>query len=178
MAAWEATTGMQWAAVLIVGGLGALVAKGLRVPMWAFSGTLVAVALSHQLIKLDVSAPPLWSLIAQVLVGTAVGSRVDRSTVRRFRSTLPGGLIVVSLVVPAGIALGFMIHWQAGVPALDSVLGMVPGGVPEMVAAATSLQGNSALVAAMHVVRLLVVVWLTAWLVRRVRVDPPVDGPL
>lgn len=40
MAAWEATTGMQWAAVLIVGGLGALVAKRLRVPMWAFSGHL------------------------------------------------------------------------------------------------------------------------------------------
>lgn len=176
MVAWDVTTQMQWAAVLVLGGLGALLAKRLRVPMWAFSGTLVAVALGHQLIELDISAPPPWSLVAQVLVGTAVGSRVDRSTVRRFRSTLPGGLVVVVLVVPAGVALGYLIHWRTGVPELDSVLGMVPGGVPEMVAAATSLQGNSALVAAMHVVRLLVVVWFTAWLVRRLRHSPETEA--
>lgn len=43
---------------------------------------------------------------------------------------------------------------------------MVPGGVGEMVAPATALDADSAVVAGMHVVRLLVVVSVTPLLVR------------
>jgi uncharacterized membrane protein AbrB (regulator of aidB expression) len=54
---------------------------------------------------------------------------------------------------------------------VEAVFGMVPGGVGEMVAAVASMGGDSALVAGIHLVRLLVVVsvmgQLARWFQRR-----------
>ena len=53
-----------------------------------------------------------------------------------------------------------------GLGLVESVFGMVPGGVGEMVAAVASIDGDSALVAGMHLVRLVVVVSVMGSLVR------------
>lgn len=151
-----------WAAVLAAGAAGALLGRLLRLPMWAFSGSLIGVAVLHGWVDIQLATPSWWSLTAQILVGTAVGSKLDGGVLRRFRAAMPGGLLVVCVLVPAGVALGVLLHADSGIPLLDSVLGMVPGGVAEMVAASTSLHGNSALVAAIHVTRLVTVVWVTS----------------
>jgi uncharacterized membrane protein AbrB (regulator of aidB expression) len=75
--------------------------------------------------------------------------------------------VAVLATVGAGIALGLALWWGNGVGLVEAVFGMVPGGVGEMVAAVASMGGDSALVAGIHLVRLLVVVSVVGWLVRR-----------
>lgn len=127
--------------------------------MWPFTGAVLAVAGAAALSGRSVDLPSWWALLAQVLVGTAVGGRIGRGVVTEFRAVLVPGVAVVLTVVPLGVALGLFVHTATGLPVLDTVFGLVPGGVGEMVAATAGLGGNSALVAGMHLVRLLVVVW-------------------
>ena len=155
--------------VLAVAVTGACVARLLRAPMWPFTGAVVAVALAGAVVPLDVTVPLWWSLLAQILVGTAVGARLGRDILADFRSVLAPGTVVVVTIVPLGVALGWALHRWTGLPGLDTVFGLVPGGVGEMVAATAALGGNSALVAGMHLARLLVVVWTVHLMVAFVR---------
>jgi hypothetical protein len=155
--------------LLVVAAAGAAVARWLGVPMWPFTGAVVAVALFHVLGETVVALPGSWSLLAQILVGTAVGARLGRGILAEFRSVLvPGALVVVTLI-PLGVGLGLVVHEWTGLPVLDTVFGLVPGGVGEMVAATAGLGGNSALVAGMHLVRLLIIVWTVNVLVAAIR---------
>jgi hypothetical protein len=160
---------VELAAVLAVAVLGAAAARWLRAPMWPFTGAVVAVAIAAALLPLRVVLPGWWPLLAQILVGTAVGGRLGRSILADFRSVLVPGVAVVVTVIPLGVVLGLMVHAWTGLPALDTVFGLVPGGVGEMVAATAGLGGNSALVAGMHLVRLLAVVWTVHAMVAYVR---------
>lgn len=155
--------------LLAAGVAGAALARLLRLPMWPFTGAVLAVALLQQLHHVELGLPGWWSLVAQILVGTAVGGRLGREVLLEFRSVLAPGVVVVLTVIPAGVGLGILVHYWTGLPALDTVFGLVPGGVGEMVAATASLNGNSALVAGMHLARLLVVVWTAHVAVRWLR---------
>jgi membrane AbrB-like protein len=148
---------------------GAVGGRWLRLPMWPFTGPLLVVGVCHGVLGLGAELPGWWALTAQVLVGTAVGGRLGRGLVAELRPVAGPLILVVVTLVPLGVALGLLIHVWSGVPVADAVFGMVPGGVGEMVAATTSLDGNSALVAGMHLVRLLVVVWTVHLLVRLLR---------
>jgi len=91
---------------------------------------------------------------------------------------VPGVVAVVATVV-AGIGLGLAVWWIMSIGLVEAVFGMVPGGVGEMVAAVASLGGDSALVAGMHIIRLLVVVTVMGALVgwfRRRGEGEPADG--
>ena len=70
------------------------------------------------------------------------------------------------MTVAAGIGLGLALWSSNGMGLTEAVFGMVPGGVGEMVSAVASLGGDSALVAGMHLVRLLIVVSVIGLLVR------------
>lgn len=155
--------------LVLVGTGGALLAKLLRLPMWPFTGAVLAVAALQLAHPVASALPSWWGLVAQVLIGTAVGARLRRGVLSEFRSVLAPGVLVVATVIPVGIGLGLGVHYWTGAPALDTVFGLVPGGVGEMVAAAASLHGNSALVAGMHLARLLVVVWTAHFAIRLVQ---------
>lgn len=160
--------GWQLIGLILSGVAGAWLARLARVPMWPMTGAVIGAGSFHLLAPGDVRLPPGWVFLAQVAVGTSVGSRLGRSLVRDFRRVVLPGVLVMTTVVPAGIGMGLLLARMDGIGELESTFGMVPGGVGEMVAAVTALGGDSAVVAAMHLVRLLVVIWtihlMGAWL--------------
>lgn len=157
-------------AVLLAGAaLGAAVARLVRLPMWPLIGAIVGAALAHAAIGGPTTVPAWWSILGQVLVGAVVGSTIARGVFREFgKVLLPGSLAVVT-IVGVGVACGFGITATGGVDDVTAVFGMVPGGVGEMVAAATALGADSAVVAGMHVTRLVIVLSALPWLVRWAR---------
>lgn len=163
-------------ALMASGTVGAFVARALRVPLWPMTGAIVGAAVLHLVLGGASQVPAWWSLLAQVLVGTAVGSRVNPGLVREFRAVLVPGTVAVLSIVLAGIGLGLAIAVTGLVDPIVAIFGLVPGGVGEMVAAVTALGGDSSVVAGMHLVRLLVVLSLLPILVRwvqRRRERPP-----
>jgi uncharacterized membrane protein AbrB (regulator of aidB expression) len=96
-------------ALMASGAVGAFVARALRVPLWPMTGAIVGAAVLHLVLGGASQVPAWWSLLAQVLVGTAVGSRVNPGLVREFRAVLVPGTVAVLSIVLAGIGLGLAI---------------------------------------------------------------------
>jgi membrane AbrB-like protein len=152
------------ALMLASAGSGAMVARWCRVPMWPLTGAIAGTAAVHLSLGLSVDMPRALTIAAQILVGTAVGSRVDLrqfAGVRRLAG--PAALTVVG-VVGTGVALGLGLGATGLVDHVTGALGTIPGGGGEMVAAAEALQADGSVVAAMHVVRVFLVVTLLSWM--------------
>lgn len=162
--------------VFVSGAIGAAAGRLLRLPMWALTGAILGSAAFQLTVGGGGGLPWWWTFVAQVAVGSAVGSRLGPSVLQDFRAILVPGVTAVLVIIPAGIGVGLAI-WATGRAGLvESVFGMVPGGVGEMVAAVAGLGGDSALVAGMHFVRLLVVLTALHFAVRWLRRGGKADG--
>lgn len=153
------------------GALGAAIARLLRLPLWPITGAIAGSAAIHLTLALEVELPRWWTIAAQVLVGTAVGSRVNLASLARLRGVLVPALLAVISIVVVGVAIGLAIGSLGLIDPVVATLGSIPGGGGEMVAAATALHSDSAVVAGMHVLRILVVMTtlppLLHWLMNR-----------
>lgn len=138
------------------GGAGAWVGRRLRLPMWPLTGAVLGAVLLGLLLPGAVSVPSGWRLVAQVLVGAAVGAGIEPEVLEEFRAVLVPGLLAVVSIVAVGVGTGLLIAASGHVDHVSAVLGMIPGGVGEMVASATALDADVPVVAGMHVVRLVV----------------------
>ena len=142
--------------LLVSSAAGAWLGRRLRLPMWPLTGAILGGLVLTLLWPHAIHVPGGWRVAAQVLVGTAVGAAIERGVLREFLGVLvPGALAVVS-IIGIGVATGVLIGFMGRLDHVSAVLGMVPGGVGEMVASATALQADAAVVAGMHVVRLVI----------------------
>lgn len=145
---------------------GAGTARGLRVPMWSVTGSITGAATAQLWLSGTAALPGWCGVVGQVLVGISLGSAIDPGVLRQFRATLAPGCLAVLVLVGTGLAGGALIASTGRLDLPEALLGTVPGGVGEMVAAATALEVDSAVVAGMHVMRLLVVLMTVPLLVR------------
>lgn len=144
--------------LLLGGAVGAMLARMVRLPVWPLTGSILGAGTYHVVLGGANTFPDWWAFTAQVLIGAAVGAAVVPRAFRDLsRIALPGAVAVAALIV-VGLSCGILTSELWGVDDVTASLGMIPGGVGEMVAAATALGADSALVAGMHVTRVLVVV--------------------
>lgn len=162
--------------LLAAGAAGAGIANRLKLPMWPITGALLGSAAANVIMAAGTSLPFGLGFAAQVLVGTAVGASVLPGFAREIGKLIVPAVTVVAVLVTAGIAAGAVMSWLGLLDQTEALLGMVPGGVGEMVAAASALSADSALVAGIHVIRLLLMIWTLPLLIRwAMRWEPPRD---
>lgn len=164
--------------LLGAGAAGATAGRLLRLPMWPITGALLGSAAANVIMAATISLPFGLGFAAQVLVGTAVGASVLPGFAREIGKLIAPAATVVAVLVTAGIAAGVVMSWLGVLGQTEALLGMVPGGVGEMVAAASALSADSALVAGIHVIRLLLMVWTLPLMIRwAARWEPPREQP-
>jgi membrane AbrB-like protein len=97
--------------------------------------------------------PPWLVSVAQIIMGCTLGARLNRGFLLASRGLLVASLwsAVVLVVVLAVLAL--LLAWVAGLPWPAVVLGMAPGGMPEMALTAKALDLAVPLVLGFHLVR-------------------------
>lgn len=154
------------ALLLLAGVAGAVVAKALRLPAWSMIGPLLGAAALSTLTRFSPDVPAAWSTLGQVLVGVAVGAAVAPRLMAQFRAVVAPGSVAVVSVVGVGVLCGVLLATTGLADPTVAALGTVPGGVGEMVAAAEALEADSAAVAGIHVLRIVVVLWTLPLLVR------------
>ena len=104
------------------------------------------------------SLPFELSLLAQVLLGTALGTRFKPSLKQESRSLLVGIVASTFLSLTLTTTLGLAIAWLIGESGSTMILSTAPGGLSEMCITAKTLHLGVALVTAFQVARLFVVV--------------------
>jgi membrane AbrB-like protein len=102
------------------------------------------------------SSVPPWLLdLAQVAMGASLGQRLTREFLLSSRRLLLASLLFAAVLVPLCVLLGVLLGWAAGLPVGAVMLGLAPGGMPEMGVTAKALGHAVPLVMAFHLTRTL-----------------------
>lgn len=138
----------------------------LRVPNgWLLAGVLTGGIAG--LTELPGAAVPSVALIvAQVLIGAALGVRCKPSLFRSGRSFLPASLFGTALLILFALGMALGLDAWLGLGEASLLLALAPGGIAEMSLVATSMHLDLVLVVAFHLVRVLMIIALSVPLMR------------
>ncbi|WP_404287392.1 AbrB family transcriptional regulator [Glutamicibacter arilaitensis] len=159
---------MSPALLLLLGGgvVGAVAARLLKLPMWPITGSIVGSAAAALIFSVTAAVPSIFGFFAQVLIGTAVGAAILPGFLKQLRRLLLPAVVIAGLLISVGIGGACLAIMTGMLEPRVALLGLVPGGVGEMVAASTALNADSALVAGLHILRLLASLWTLPLLIR------------
>ncbi len=153
-----APVGLWRTLVTLAGGtLGGLLALRWRVPTGDLIGPILLVGGAN----LVVAGPgPLASGFREtaiLLIGIAVGAQVSPESLQRLRQAALPAAVVIAVLISVGLALGWGLSQVTSLDMVSALLSSVPGGASTMPAVAHDLGGDMRLVAALHLVRQLVI---------------------
>lgn len=141
---------------------GSWVGKRLHMPASAIIGPMVLSALLH-LTGLAVVVPPRWLVIvAQIVLGAYIGSRMSGTHARVMGGAMLHGLIWAVLMIATAVGVAALAAPVTGLPFGVILLGLAPGGLAEMAVLALAFGIDVAFVATAHLLRLVVVYALVA----------------
>jgi hypothetical protein len=143
------------AALVVLGAIGAVVGRLLKLPAAMLVGPMLISAIAH-LSGLTASTPSVEMVAAaQVVIGTGIGCRFIGASgtlvVRAMRFAVVGGLLSVALAVAFALAAHLLV---TDLPFYGLLLAYSPGGVAEMSLIALALGVDVAMVATHHLFRL------------------------
>ncbi|MBE9214167.1 AbrB family transcriptional regulator [Plectonema cf. radiosum LEGE 06105] len=137
----------------------------LNLPASGFLGTLL-VALGVFWSLPDQLQVPQWLFAMGLLfVGISIGFKFDIKTANKLlKAVLIQIALVVSLIILC-LGVGYSFHVFTQVDTITSLLGFTPGGLEAMVATVMQLGGDTGLVLAMQLTRMLIIIAFGPWLV-------------
>jgi len=143
----------------VLGLVGAFLGHRLRVPAGAFTGALFGVGAALGLLGFpEVSPPPLAGQALQVMVGVIVGLRITRDSMRSGARTLLPAAVLAGVFLASGFAAAVAAVSLTGMTPVTALFAAAPGGLTEMASVGASLGADGPAVAAVHLVRLLLVI--------------------
>jgi len=153
---------MGFVALIAIAAASGAIARRLRMPTAYMMGPLIAtIALTVSEVSLS-SVPPVLTNAAQVLLGTVLGTKFERS----FLAAAPRfvAALVPSVAITLGLAalVGWAISWLSGAYLGTALLSAAPGGIAEMSITAKVLRIGVAFVTAAHIIRYAIVVLFAA----------------
>ena len=142
---------------------GKFIGKKLKFPSPVLIGGMLSVAVVQSLYYFIVGTelliwwPAIILIIAQVFMGSSIGSRFQQSMFQGI-----GKVILVAFISTIGLIIAmflcaFIVSYITGIPLITSVLAFAPGGIAEMAATAIVLDADSTFVVAVQVLRIVVV---------------------
>ncbi len=149
------SSGMVSIAVIVVH-----FATMLRIPLAAFLGAIVVglgfdgLSLFGDLFAVDF--PIAFSVIGQILLGVTIGEYWGIHPRFKLR-TIGRAIVPVGLMLIAGLIAAASIHQLTQLSWLSCLLMAAPGGSPEMIAIAISIQQDPEIITIAHVIRLLTI---------------------
>lgn len=153
---------------LIAGGLTlGIVFKKKKVPAAEILAGIVIAALANPLLLHLPGLPPLLSLFAQWIIGTSIGSGITKSSLKVIKAFTAAALVMTTVLIAIGFLLGWLLSVFSSIDILTAIIGSCPGGLEAMIILAGELGADVQLVAAMHTARLIIVMLILPFLVRR-----------
>jgi membrane AbrB-like protein len=147
---------VQLAVLTALAVVGWLAAERVKVPSAAFLGPLMFVGASA-ILGMPQPDFPSWAVIGfQVVFGAFLGCQVDRDSVRRVAAMGRPVAVATVWVILSAFVIAFVLAHMTTVDVTSSFLGAIPGGVAEMSAMSISMKANTAIVATLQSLRVIV----------------------
>lgn len=153
-----------WCAVVLGGGLAALVAQRLRWPAPWLLGPFLLSLIVHGAGVAHATMPPLVLDAAYATLGVMAGARFAGTHVRDLARIAPLALCALLAAGCVGLSIGALAGVLAHTSAAAGVLSFAPGGLEVMTALALALHIAPAYVAVHHLVRFVAVNLALPWI--------------
>lgn len=124
-----------------------------RLPGGPLVGAMLGAGLLHVGVEGLAPMPTSVRVLAQIAIGTVVGTTVRREPILRLARRIPSVIVVTLAVVLAAAVAGVIIARATGLDLLTMLLATVPGGASDISAAALDLGPDAAIVAAFQLIR-------------------------
>jgi len=150
--------------------LGAYLGLRIGIPAGAFTGAMVAVGLMLAFLGFpSVPAPDLLGQGLQVMVGVLVGFRISRDSLASGAKTLLPAALLAGLFLASAVAVAVVAVGLTGVSPITALFAAAPGGLTEMATIGASVGADGPAVAAVHLSRLLLVIFVANFFLARSR---------
>jgi membrane AbrB-like protein len=147
----------DWLVLVAVGVVGWVAASALCIPNPAMLGPLIISAVAHLCGLSSIAPPPISIVLAQVVIGSSLGSNFIGTRWSLLGQSLRHGLVLVPVFATVCLVVTAMAAPLVGVEGNALFLGLAPGGTSEMSLIALALHANVAMVASCQLVRILLV---------------------
>ncbi|MEQ8757747.1 MAG: AbrB family transcriptional regulator [Coleofasciculus sp. G1-WW12-02] len=169
------TLPMAWNLLILVGCgiVGFWAGKRFRLPSPGFFGPFLVGLAAFWGLPDKMQMPQPVFAGALLLIGLSIGVQFDWQTARKlFKAVLIEIVLVIGLILMC-LGIGYGFHLITDVDMSTAILGFTPGGIEAMVATVMQLGGDTGLVLAMQLTRMLGIImiapWLVAFLVKRAK---------
>ncbi len=137
----------------------------LRLPASGFLGTFLVGLAVFWSSPYELQVPQWLFATGLLCVGLSIGVKFDIKTANKlFKAVLIEIALVISLILLC-LGVGYEFHVLTHVDTITSLLGFTPGGLEAMVATVMQLGGDTGLVLAMQLTRMLIIIALGPWLI-------------
>lgn len=147
----------DWLILAGAGIIGWPAAHMLRIPNPAMIGPLIVSAAAHFSGLTAIAPPPVSIILAQVVIGSSLGSNFIGTGWTILWQSLRHGLVLVPVFASICLLVTAITAPLVGIEANALFLGLAPGGTPEMSLIALALHANVALVTSCQLIRILLV---------------------
>ena len=155
--------------ILVLAATGMVLGPRLRLPAAHMVGPLVLSAVAHVTGLVDLGSPAWLLNLAQLVVGSGLGSTFAGSTGRQLIRAFSLGAVSTVLMLGLGIGFALALAEFMLVPVDALFISFAPGGVTEMGLIALSLGVSPVVVACHHLFRIFVTVLVAGTIARRTR---------
>lgn len=145
--------------MLVCAALGPFIGRILRLPARFMLGALLLSGTAHLTGLLHTSAPTIFSLSAQLILGSCIGARFVGVSLGSAALSMLHGLVSAILAIAVSAAVALLAVSIAGLDYFEALLGYSPGGLMEMSLLALAINQSVAYVTISHTVRYLVVMF-------------------
>lgn len=139
-----------------VGTLGAMLAIRCKIPTAGIIGSMIAVILLNVISDGRAEFFPFVKLVVQLTVGTACGSRIGKSELKRLRAVIVPVLIIFPLLIVYNLVFGALMIQTGELDPYTCLYSLAPGSVSDIAIIAEELGADPAIVGLIHAIRVLV----------------------
>lgn len=147
---------------------GWLLARVARLHAPMLIGPLILSAAIHLTGLSSFHPPLLFIVLAQLVMGTALGSGFAGMARRDFTSSIVLAAATTTILLSVCVGFALALHWVTGLPLVDLLLAYAPGGLSETSLVALSIGATVSFIAVHHVSRVFIITLLAPLIYRRI----------
>ncbi|MEW6230256.1 MAG: AbrB family transcriptional regulator, partial [Bacillota bacterium] len=142
----------------VVGACGGIAALWLGLPAAGLLGSMVVVGLAQVAGLRFAAIPSTIQRVSRAAVGILIGSTVSRGVVAGMASLIVPGIVLASVLIASGLAVGLIVRRVTGWPIEVCILSSAAAGLVSLSAVAQSLGLDPVRISLLHLVRIVSIV--------------------
>ncbi|WP_106746767.1 AbrB family transcriptional regulator [Yoonia maritima] len=130
----------------------------IKLPAAPVFGPMILSGAAHIIGWVSVAPPTLLIIIAQITIGTIIGTRFAGASLAQVGRDLALAALASGAMLVVAVIFALLIAWPNGLPTSQAFLAYSPGGLTEMSLLALALEQDVTYVSVMHIFRITLVI--------------------